>query len=164
MNATSEPGLCEILVFEIGGQRYGLPSAEILEIVRAVAITPLPRAPAIVEGVINLRGSVVPVLDLRSRFRLPAKSLEPSDHFIVAWARKRTVALRVDQAVELIRLDPAAVEEAKRLVPGVEYVAWVAKRSEDLVLIHDLRTLLSQAETAALAEAMPELPAGRGEG
>jgi purine-binding chemotaxis protein CheW len=164
MNATTDPGICEILVFEIGGQRYALPAAEVREIVRAVAITALPRAPAIVEGVINLRGRIVPVLDLRSRFRLPAKPLEPMDHLIVAWAGERIVALRVDHATELIRLDPAAVEEAKGVVPGVEYVAWMAKRSEDLVLIHDLRTLLSRAETAALAEVLPESPAGKGEG
>jgi purine-binding chemotaxis protein CheW len=164
MNAITDPGICEVLVFEIGGQRYALPAADVREIVRAVAITPLPRAPAIVEGVINFRGRIVPVLDLRSRFRLPAKPLEPTDHLIIAWSGERIGALRVDHATELIRLDPAAVEEAKAVVPGVEYVAWVAKRSEDLVLIHDLRTLLSRAETAALAEALPDSPASEGEG
>src|SRR5882672_6593162 len=74
----------EILLFEIGGERYGLPSVDVRELVRAVTIVPLPRAPAIVEGLINLRGRIVPVLDVRSRFRVPAKPLEPSDHFIIA--------------------------------------------------------------------------------
>src|SRR5437870_13646015 len=88
----------EILVFEVGGQRYGLPAAEVREILRAVAIVPLPRAPAIIEGIINIRGTVVPVLDLRTRFRLPAKPVEPADHLVVAWAGERLVAVRVDRA------------------------------------------------------------------
>ncbi len=140
----------QVLVFEVAGRRYGLPAEDVQELVRAVSIVPLPRAPAVVEGVINLRGRVVPVLDVRGRFRLPARPLEPGDHFIVARAGQRVVALRVDRAVDLVRLEPADVEEAGAVVPGVEYVGWVARLPHDLVLIHDLRTFLSQDEAAAL--------------
>src|SRR5436309_14010618 len=72
--------LQEVLIFEVGSQRYGLPAAGVRELVRAVTVTPLPRAPAIVEGVIDLRGTIVPVLDIRARFRLPAKPPEPPHH------------------------------------------------------------------------------------
>ncbi len=164
MSVTTDPGVSEVLVFEIGGQRYALPAADVREIVRAVAITPLPRAPAIVEGVINLRGTIVPVLDLRSRFRLPAKALEPADHLIVARAGERLVALRVDRALELVELNAADVEEARGLVPGAEYIAWVARLPENLVLIHDLRTFLSRAEAQALEEALPAAGPGTAEG
>jgi purine-binding chemotaxis protein CheW len=145
----------EVLAFDIGGQRYGLPAAVVQEIVRAVTVVPLPRAPAVIEGVINLRGKVVPVLDIRSRFRLPAKPLEYTDHLVVAWAGERLVALRVDRATALVRLDASEVEDAKGLVPGAEYVAWVAKLPDDLVLIHDLRTFLSRAEAVTLEEVLP---------
>src|ERR1700687_6141499 len=91
----------EVLVFEVGGQRYGLPTADVRELVRAVAITPLPNAPAVIEGVVNVRGRVPPVLDVRPRFRLPPKPLDPSDHFIVASAGPRGVILRVDGATHL---------------------------------------------------------------
>ncbi len=143
----------QVLVFEVGGQRYGLPVDDVQELLRTVSIVPLPRAPAIVEGIINLRGRIIPVLDVRGRFRLPARSLEPSDHFIVARAGERVVALRVDRAVDLVRLEAADIEEAGSVVPGVEYVAWVARRPHDLVLIHDLRTFLTREESAALDEA-----------
>jgi purine-binding chemotaxis protein CheW len=63
----------QVLVFEVAGRRYGLPADDVQELLRAVSIVPLPRAPAVVEGVINLRGKVVPVLDVRGRFRLPAR-------------------------------------------------------------------------------------------
>src|SRR5881296_2430916 len=76
----------EVLVFEVGGQKYALPTADVRELVRAVAITPLPAAPAVIEGVVDVRGRVLPVLDVRARFRLPPKALDPSDHFIVASA------------------------------------------------------------------------------
>jgi purine-binding chemotaxis protein CheW len=146
----------EILVFEIGGRRYGLAVADVRELVRAVTVVPLPRAPAIVEGAINLRGRVVPVLDLRGRFQLPAKPLDPSDHLIIAQAGERLVALRVDRALELLRLDAGQLEEVRGIVPGAEYISWIAKLPADLVLIHDLRAFLTRAESAALAEALPQ--------
>jgi purine-binding chemotaxis protein CheW len=140
----------EILIFEVGGQRYGLPCADVQELVRAVAIVPLPKAPDIVEGIINLRGRVVPVLDIRARFGLPPKALEPADHLVVALAGERRVALRVDRAVDVVQVATSDLEDARGAVPGVEYVTWVAKGANNLVLIHDLRTFLSRAEAAAL--------------
>jgi purine-binding chemotaxis protein CheW len=144
----------DVVVFEVAGQLYALPAADVRELVRAVAIVPLPRAPAIVEGVINLRGKVVPVLDIRSRFRLPAKPVDPDDHLLVASAGEYLVAVRADRAVNLVRLDRADIEEASGLVPGVEYVAWVARLPHNLVLIHDLRTFLSRSESAELEGAL----------
>jgi purine-binding chemotaxis protein CheW len=148
------PAVLEVLVFELAGRRYGLPTADVREVLPALTIVPLPRAPAVVEGIINLRGVVVPVLGIRSRFHLPPRELAVSDHLIVAQLGDRPLALRVDRVTELIRLDSADIEDARGL-PGVEYVAWVAKRSEDLVLIHDLRTFLSRTEAAELAAALP---------
>jgi purine-binding chemotaxis protein CheW len=152
-------GDLEILIFEVGGQRYGLPARDVQEVVRAVAMQPLPKAPAVVEGVINLRGQVVPVLDIRARFRLPAKALAPSDHLVIAWVGERRVALRVDRAVDLVRCRAADVEDARVVLPGVEYVSWVARGPHQLVLIHDLRTFLSRAEATALTAS---LQAGEG--
>ncbi len=149
-------GPLEVLVFEVGGQRYGLPVADVREVVRAVTLTPLPQAPAIVEGVVNVRGILVPVLDIRARFRLPAKELEHTDHLIVARVGRRPVALRVDRVLELTALDEGAVEEAEAVLPGVGYLAQVAKSPDGLVLVHDLRTFLSQSEAAALTGALAE--------
>ena len=150
----------EVVVFEVGGQQYGLPASDVRELQRAATLTPLPRAPAVVEGVINLRGTVLPVLDIRSRFGLPPKPMEHTDHFVVAHAGERLVALRVDRATDLVRVAAADVEDARGSVPGVEYVAWVAKLPHSLVLIHDLRTFLSRAEAAELDEALPAEPQG----
>jgi purine-binding chemotaxis protein CheW len=163
MHDTTAPQPLEVLIFEIEGQRYGLPAVDVQELLRAVAIAPLPKAPAVVEGVINLRGQIVPVFDIRQRFRLPPKPLGPADHFIVARTKERLVALRVDRALELVAVGAEALEEAKGAVPGVEYVAWVAKLPSDLVLIHDLRTFLSRAEGDALAQALSRPESDRAE-
>ena len=148
------PRTREVLVFEAGGQRYGLPIVDVRELVRAVMITPLPNAPAVIEGVVNVRGLVLPVLNVRARFRLPARPLDPSDHFIVASAGPRRVILHVDGATHLALVDEASVQPPETLGPSGTYVAGVARLEDGLVLIHDLATFLSAAEAASLDEAL----------
>lgn len=152
----------EVLTFEVGGQPYALPASTVRELVRAVSVVSLPKAPPIVEGVINVRGSIVPVLDIRTRFRLSPKPLEHTDHFVLAWAGRRLVAIRADRALDLLRLDAEQIEDAKVAVPGAEYIAGVAKLADGLLLIHDLETFLSEAEGAVLDAAFSSL-AGKGE-
>ena len=143
---TREQQPLELLIFELGDQRYGLPVADVREIVRAVPPVPLPGVPAGIEGVINIRGNVVPVLDLRRQFGLPAKPLEHTDHLVIARVADRVVALRVDRATELARLAGADVADREGLPAGAEHLAGVAKLSGGLVLIQDLRALLARAE------------------
>lgn len=145
----------EILIFEVGRHRYGLPAGDVQELLRAVALTPLPRAPSLVEGVINLRGKVIPVLDIRARFHLPARPVEPGDHLVVVRTGGRLAALRVDRALELARLEPSDLEDVEGVLPGVHYLARAAKLPDGLVLIHDLDTFLSHSEAAALEEILP---------
>jgi purine-binding chemotaxis protein CheW len=144
----------EILLFALGDQRFGLWARDVRELVRAVAIVPLPRAPRIVEGVINLRGRIVPVLDLRSRFGLPPKELEPSDHFVVAAVGARLVAVRADRALDLIPVHLDRAQLAELEAAGARYVAGVARLPDGLALIHDLQTFLDVRETAALDDAL----------
>jgi purine-binding chemotaxis protein CheW len=140
----------DVLVFHLNGQRYGLVSADVRQVVRAVAIAPLPQAPSIVEGVINLRGALVPVLDIRARFELPAKPLSIADQLIVATAGRRRVALRVDGPLDVISVDPALIEDPAPMVGHAGLIAGVAKLPDGLVLIHKLRVFLSAAEGQAL--------------
>jgi purine-binding chemotaxis protein CheW len=142
----------EVLVFEIGGRRYGLPASDVRELVRAVAILPLELDSDCIEGVIDLRGAVVPVLDLRGRLRLPSRSVEPSDHFIIiaAGADGRSAALRVDRALELIAVGPAAAEPAPEPVSGSEQAVQVVRGPDGLVPLLDLRPLLAMARAVAI--------------
>jgi purine-binding chemotaxis protein CheW len=151
----------EVLLFTLEGHRYALPAGDVRELLRAVRITPLPHAPAVVEGLLNLRGELLPVLDMRRRFRLPARPMSASDHLVVARAGPRSVALRVDRVESLLSLEPGLLDPAPSALPGVGYVAGALKLPDGLVLLHDLRTFLSAAEALTLEEALAEEGAPR---
>ena len=136
----------EVLVFELGGRRFALPAAGVRELLRAVTIFPVPSAPAAIEGVINLRGVVVPVVDLRDLLRLPPRDAEPADHLIVLDAGPRPSAVRVDHVVGLDRLPTAGT--------GGDDFAGVVKLPGGLVLMLDPAQLAAAAGPAE----------GRGEG
>jgi purine-binding chemotaxis protein CheW len=127
----------------VAGRRYALPAAQIRELVRAVAITPVPHAPSTVEGVIDVRGEIVPVLDVRARYGLPAKAPVPSDQLILADVGGRTVAIRVDCALGLERLEADAREELGDLLPGAKDRSAVGRLGDGLVVIEDLAALVA---------------------
>lgn len=158
-----EPSPFEALVFLIADERFALLLADVIEVQRAVAIRPLPHAPAIVEGIIDVRGELVPVLDLRARFGLPPRALDPSEHLIVAQAGvpgtmpaggRRRVAVRVDQALGIEQLEVTTTDRAENLSRDLRYVAGVASTPDGLVLIHDLQAFLAQTEALELDRAL----------
>lgn len=149
-------GLHEILTFEVEGRTYALPASRVRELIRAVAVEPLPGAPPIVEGIINVRGEVVPVVDLRRRLGLPAKPAAPADHLILAWAGTQTVALHVDRVIDLMRLAADRFEDLRGIVPGLRDLSGVAKLPDGLLLIQDVRALLTDAEGTGLLELLSQ--------
>jgi purine-binding chemotaxis protein CheW len=134
--------------------RYALPASDVRELVRIVTIVPLPAASPLIEGVINVRGRVVPVLDIRARFGLPPQPIAPSDHLILAHAGTRVVALRVDRALGLTRIAAEQIERPQTLVRGARYVGGIAKLPDGLVLIQDPATFLDDGESAAFDAAV----------
>ena len=144
----------EVVIFDLEDQRYAIPTATVVEIVRAVTVTRLPKAPLIVMGVIDFRGTIIPVLNIRERFLRSSKEVELQDHFIIAWAGDRMAALQVDRAVAFTRIQDEDVQETKRIAPAAEYIEGVARLSDGLVLIHNLKAFLSEAESTMLAESL----------
>ena len=152
------------LVFTLDELLYGVRLSVVVRVVRAVRITPLPKAPSIVIGVINLGGRIIPVVNIRRRFHLPERELELSDQFIVATIRKgnaykdgsRLLALAVDAVVGVRDLSAQAMTASETILPGLEHLEGVAKTNEGLVLIHDLNTFLSLEEERALGALLSE--------
>ena len=144
----------QLLSFEVGNHRFALPAELVREVARAVAIAALPKAPPIVEGIINFRGTLVPVLDIRQRFGLPPAPLAPEQHLIIAHAGNRLIALRVDRALDLVVVDEDVIESAALVAPGIEYVAGIAKVADGLLVIHDLETFLSFEEAGQVDDAV----------
>lgn len=143
-----------LLVVEMGDIRLGLPVERIIEVIRAVAVTPLPSAPDLVDGLVDVRGAAHPVFDLRTRFGLEATPIRASQHFVLATTSRRMVALRVDRATEMIEIDQSAMSDVKHAVRGAERLAGVASHESGLILVHDLEALLTSAEEQALTEAL----------
>ena len=143
-----------LLVFRLEDRRFAVLASLVREAVRVVAVTPLPRAPAIVEGVINIRGVLVPVLDIRQRFGMRPAALSLDQHLLIAWAGARLVALRVDGAEALVEVEADAIEPATRVAPGAELVAGLAKLADGVLVIHDLERFLSLGEAEAVDAAV----------
>jgi purine-binding chemotaxis protein CheW len=156
----SHPAAAEfdVLLFELAEQRFALRLADVLEVVRAVALRPLPNAPAVVEGLIDVRGDIVPVLDIRARFGLPAKALALTDHFVLGSAGQRRVALRVDRATDMARVPILDMQDAINLPRGVAHVAGIASLPDGLLLVNDLPSFLFALESEQLDTALAELP------
>src|SRR5450759_3745854 len=119
----SEPAKNQILVlFHLDEQRYALHLPAVERVVRAVEVTPLPKAPEIVLGVINAHGQVIPVVDVRKRFRLPEREMELDDHIMIARTPKRLLALPVDLVEGVVAYSEEQVVVSEKIVPGMEYV------------------------------------------
>ena len=143
-----------LVIFTLDGQRYALPLDAVDSAVRAVAVTPLPKAPDVVLGIINVRGQVLPVISLRRRFRLPERDLEPDDYILLARTSRRRVALAVDGVEGVLAVGAGEEIGLHTILPGTDYVAGVVRRPDGLIIIHDLGTCLSLDEEHALAAAM----------
>jgi purine-binding chemotaxis protein CheW len=142
------------LLFYIETSRYAVPAESVGEIVRAVAVTALPGAPSVVDGVIDVRGTVMPVFSLRRRFGLHDRAVEPNDQFIIVRTPSRSAALHVDRAEDLIDIDRRAIADPSRQMAGAPMVGGVALLDDGLALIYDVETFLSRAESDALDSAM----------
>ena len=143
-----------LVVFDLSEQRYALRLSAVTRVVRMVAITPLPQAPSIILGVINIQGRIIPVFHLRERFRLPERKSALSDHLIIARTSKRAVALVADTVTTVVARLDAEITEPERILPGLNYVEGVVKLEDGLVFIHDLDTFLSVDEEEMLERAM----------
>ena len=153
----SEPVKNRMLVlFRLDEQRYALYLPAVERVVRAVEVTPLPKAPEIVLGVINAHGQVIPVVDVRKRFCLPEREMELDDHIMIARTPKRLLALPVDSVEGVVAYPEEQVVVSEKIVPGMEYVEGVLKLPDGLILIHNLEKFLSLKEEKVLDSAMGE--------
>jgi purine-binding chemotaxis protein CheW len=144
----------ELLVFELAGHRYALELRSVREVVPAVLITPLPDAPTVIEGIIDVRGDLVPVYDLRARFGLSPRMLDPSERIVLAWTGSRPVAFRCDRTEWLEHVASNVLEPAAAIRGAGAYITGAARLDDGLVLIHDLETFLDEAEAERLDAAL----------
>jgi purine-binding chemotaxis protein CheW len=148
-------GELQIVDCELADEHYGLDIAKVFEIIRHQPITPVPRAPAFVKGVINLRGRIIPVVDLRDRFGMIDVEPTKETRIVVAESSSTRVGLIVDSVSEVLLLPIDAVETTPGVAAGAdaEYLRGIAKLGNRLVLLLELDGLFAPADQTALAGA-----------
>jgi purine-binding chemotaxis protein CheW len=142
------------LVFALDVPRFALPLSIVEHVIRAVEITPLPKAPRVVLGVINAQGRIIPVLDIRALFRLPAREMDVGDQFIIARTPRRVVALVVDRVIGISEAPEGKVASAESELTFAEDLRGVVQLENDLVFIYDLDRFLSLDEERLLDVAL----------
>jgi len=144
----------QIVGFRIGRETFGLPIGIVREIVRVPEITSVPNAPEYIEGVINLRGRIIPVVDLRKRFGQEATTLNKKSRIVVVELNGRSVGLIVNSASEVLRLPPSEIEQPNTVFQEgeLDYITGVGKIQGRLVILLDLNRILQRAELRRLDE------------
>ncbi len=143
----------QLVSFNIGSEEFGVEILKVQEINRMVEITRVPQAPHYVEGVINLRGKVIPIIDLRKRFSLDVKEYDKNTRIVVVDINGNIMGMIVDAVSEVLRLSSSTIEPPPEIVTGVnaEYIKGVAKLEDRLLIFLDLSKVVNAAELATLS-------------
>ncbi len=140
----------QVVVFDLAGESYGIEIGHVQEIIRLPAITSVPRAPAFVEGVVNLRGRVIPVINLRARFGLPDGERGRASRIVVLETGGQTVGALVDAVSEVLRIPRETIEPPGATLQGPEtaHLRGIAKLEDRLVILLDLETVFDLSASA----------------
>ena len=142
----------QVVSFRLGSEEYGVDIAQVQEIIRMVEITHVPRAPRFMEGVINLRGQLIPIIDLRTRFAMHRAEHTKSTRIVVTEIGSKRVGIVVDSVSEVLNIPIEQVEEAPDMIAGVgtEYIQGVGKVNDRLIILLDLTMVMTGEEKAQL--------------
>lgn len=146
----------QIVIFELGEEYYGVNIATVESIIKPQAITKMPQAPAFVEGITNLRGQVIPVIDLRKRFALSTVEETKDTRIIVVAIETVTAGIIVDAVTEVLRVSDDAIELTPAMVSAVDaaFITGIAKVGDQLIVLLDLSKILNLEEKVHLQEAV----------
>lgn len=139
----------QLVTFDVAGEEFAVDILAVQEINRMLALTRVPQSPPEVEGVINLRGRIIPVLDLRKRFSLSTGERNDQNRIVVVEVHQRTIGFIVDSVHEVLRIDASVVDKAPEMVCSIEsdFIAGVGKLPDRLLILLDLNKLFSREVT-----------------
>lgn len=147
--------ILQLVSFSLGNEEFAVDINKIQEINRMMDITKVPKAPEFAEGVINLRGKVIPVMDTRKKLGLPVTEKTKNTRIVVVDVDGMVIGLVVDSVSEVLRLPSSTIEPAPPLVAGIdaEYISGVGKLEDRLLILIDLNRILSDGEKERLQHA-----------
>jgi len=144
--------LLQLVSFNIDEEEFGVDILKVQEIIRTVQITQVPNAPAFVKGVINLRGKVIPIVDLRMKLGKEKKKDDNNTRIIVVDLESKTIGFIVDSVSEVLRIPKNITEAPPEIVSGInsEYITAVGKLEDRLLILLDLEKILSAKENVEM--------------
>ena len=150
----SNETIYQLVSFVVEDEEFGVDILKVQEIIRTVDITRFPKSPEFVEGVINLRGKIVPVIDLRVRFGIGKRERDNETRIIVVELTDKVVGFLVDKVKEVIRVEKNIIEPPPELTTSISsnYITGVAKLQDRLLILLDLDKVLSGEEQERLSE------------
>jgi purine-binding chemotaxis protein CheW len=150
MNHGSSDELIQLVSFDLGNEEFAVEILKVQEINRMVEITHVPQAPHYVDGIINLRGKVIPVVDLRAKFGMETKVRDKNSRIVVCDVSGEIIGLVVDGVSEVLRIPQSTVEEPPKIVRsrGQEYIRGVVKLEGRLLLYLDISKLSTEVSEA----------------
>ncbi len=145
----------QLVVFDLANEVYGMDIGVVLEIIRMQEITKVPRTPEFVEGIINLRGKIIPVVDLRKRFSLPVTDETADNRIVVVDIDGQGIGMVVDAVAEVMRINSGSIEPPSEAITTQEsdYLLGIAKLDDRLIILLDMNNLLLKEERRALVQA-----------
>ena len=155
--ATSDAELLQLVSFVVGNEEFAVPILAVQEINRMMQITAVPQSPPFVEGVINLRGKIIPVIDLRKRFGMPPAEDSSDARIIVVEVAQRVIGFTVDRVNEVLRIAADIVDPAPQMVVGVdsEFIQGVGKLEDRLLILLSLEKLFHDQDMVAIDAVEP---------
>ncbi len=155
----------QVVSFKIGKEVFGVYIHNVQEIIRVPEITPVPEMPSFVEGVVNLRGKIVSIIDLSKRLKIEGSSRTKTSRILIVEVEKKVIGLLVGAVTEILRLPPESIEPAPDIITsvGAEYIMGVGKLQEKLIILLDLKSILKPEEIRKIAsDERGETPAHAG--
>ncbi len=146
----------QLVVFDLNTEAYGVDIGAVREIIRLQDITKVPGTPDFVEGVINLRGKVTPVVDLRKKLNITVAEQNAENRIVVMDIAGQDIGMVVDAVTEVLRISASAVEPPSQVITNTtdhDYLMGIAKLDEKLIILLDLDKVLSLQEKQDLSEA-----------
>lgn len=148
----------QVVCFKVGGEEYGIEILKVQEILKLPRTTKLPKSADYIIGIIDLRGQVIPIIDLGKRFGIDINTKEENMRAIVVDINGKKVGLAIDSVSHVIRVDGKDVEPAPPIVKGISgrYIIGIAKVEKGFIVILDINQIFSVEELANLNKAVPD--------
>jgi purine-binding chemotaxis protein CheW len=153
--AVASDATLQLVIFSLLGEEFGVSIRDVREIISNTQITPVPQAPDFVEGVINLRGQIIPIVDLRKRFDLEVNSSKEHSNVVIIEVDDNILGLIVDSVSEVLNIPSGSINPPPALVAngiGAEYIKGIGNYNDKMIILIDLQKVFSADELKSIAE------------